>query len=344
MYQPLQLLNNYTEKSDISWQELDLVRILYRRQHKLPDWIYLTNIEAFYAFRCKGITTQEEETDQNFKSQIMYISYMLSVLASWRISKQVYHFEPEMEELLYSQVSEELLLPVEVLKNMPYSCIYFESPNLYENQFHGFFACFDIIEDMELLKFVILHNNGETVNIHSIELKAGQTLKECMATLLKIQYNSQDISKKLDYSLSVVEKMLQLVLYVCAENADIQNADPGRNTAKPKAIRNIKDKYREISRWDVGNNVIKRIRNHKKAHNTTASAETDKEENNDQTTSPIERHYVTPHVRRGHWQSYWVGKKDGSEERRLVLRWKHFIYVNADGPDELPVTINCIQE
>ena len=31
MYQPLQLLNNYTEKSDISWQELDLVRMLYRR-------------------------------------------------------------------------------------------------------------------------------------------------------------------------------------------------------------------------------------------------------------------------------------------------------------------------
>lgn len=256
MYQPLQLLNNYTEKSDISWQELDLVRMLYRRQHKLPDWLYLTNIEAFYAFGCKGIITQEE-TDQNFKSHIMFISYMLSVLASWRISKQVYHFEPEMEELLYSQASEELLLPVEVLKNMPYSCIYFESPNLYENQFHGFFACFDIIEDMELLKFVILHNDGEVVDIHSIELKSGQTLKECMTTLLKIQYSSQDVDKELDYGLIVVEKMLQLVLYVCAENADIQNADPGRNTAKPKAIRNIKDKYRESSRWNVGKTLLK---------------------------------------------------------------------------------------
>ena len=39
-----------------------------------------------------------------------------------------------------------------------------------------------------------------------------------------------------------------------------------------------------------------------------------------------------------------VKEKDGSEERRLVLRWKHFIYVNADGPNALPVTINCIQE
>ena len=56
-----------------------------------------------------------------------------------------------------------------------------------------------------------------------------------------------------------------------------QNADQGRKTAKPKIIRDTKDKYREISRWDVGNNVIKRIRNHKKTHNTISSFETDKE-------------------------------------------------------------------
>ena len=35
-----------------------------------------------------------------------------------------------------------------------------------------------------------------------------------------------------------------------------------------------------------------------------------------------------------------VKEKDGSEERRLVLRWKHLIYVNADGPNVLSVTIN----
>jgi len=66
------------------------------------------------------------------------------------------------------------------------------------------------------------------------------------------------------------------------------------------------------------NNVIKRIRNHKKAYNTASSSETDKEENNDQTISPIEKHHVTPHVRIRHWQSYWVRKKYGSEERRLI--------------------------
>ena len=42
MYLPLELLNNYTEKCCISWQELDLARTVYRKQHELPDELYIT--------------------------------------------------------------------------------------------------------------------------------------------------------------------------------------------------------------------------------------------------------------------------------------------------------------
>ena len=49
-------------------------------------------------------------------------------------------------------------------------------------------------------------------------------------------------------------------------------------------------------------------------------------------------------MRRGHWQSCWIGKRDGSEKRKQVLRWKHFIYVNAAEPEKLPVMINCIKD
>jgi len=159
---------------------------------------------------------------------------------------------------------------------------------------------------------------------------------------LRIQYGRQNVDAELDEYIVLVEKMLQLVLYVCAANADIQKADPGRKTIKPKSIRDIKDKYREISRWDVGNNIVKKIRSQKKTHTAASSPETDEKGNGDQTIHQSGHYHVTPHVRKGHWQSYWVGKKDGSEERKLVLRWKHFIYVNAAEPDELPVTINCI--
>lgn len=343
MYLPLDLLNNYTEKGDISWQELDLVRTIYRRQNKLPDEVYITRKEVFEAIVYKEKITLEEK-DKDLVSQALFMATVLSVLASWRISKQVYHFEEEMEKLLYSQAEDEMLLPVEVLKNMPYPCAYFEAPNLLGDRFHGFFVCFDIDRDMELLKFLPLHSGGESVEIRSIELKAGYTLKECAAAPLKVQYNKQNVDAELDEYIGLIEKMLQLVLYVCAANADIQKADPGRKIVKPRSIADIKDKYREISRWDVGNNIVKKIRNRKKTHTVASSSETDEKEYNNQTAHQSGQHHVTPHVRKGHWQSYWTGKKDGSEERKLVLRWKHFIYVNASKPDELPVTINCIKD
>lgn len=196
---------------------------------------------------------------------------------------------------------------------------------------------------MELLKFLVLHNDGRTVDIRSIKLTTGHTLKECVAEPLKVQYGKQDVDIELGEYISLIKKMLQLVLYACAVNADVQKADPGRKVVRPKSIGDIKDKYKEISRWDVGNNIVKKIRNYKKVH-PAVSSETDKKESSDQTIHQSEHCHITPHVRKGHWQSYWIGKKDGSEERKLVLRWKHFIYVNASEPDALPITINCIKD
>ena len=79
---------------------------------------------------------------------------------------------------------------------------------------------------MELMKFMILNNNGESVNICSIELLTGHTLKECVESPLKLQYSKQDVTTEADKYIGLVEKMLQLVLYVCAVNADIQQAEP----------------------------------------------------------------------------------------------------------------------
>lgn len=342
MYLPLELLNNYTEKGNISWQEIDLARELYQGQDRLPGEVYVTKRAVFQAILHKENITPEDR-NRDLVSQAAFMAAVLSILASWRISKQVYHFEEEMEELLYSQAGDEMMLPVEVLKNMPYPCAYFESPNLSGGKLHGFFTCFDMEGDMELLKFLVLHNDGSLVDIRSVRLAAGHTLKECVAEPLRVQCGKQDVGAELEGYIGLVRKMLQLVLYICAANADVQKADPGRKIARPRSIGDIKDKYREISRWDVGNSIVKKIRGWKKAQPAVPS-ETEEKENSSQAAHQSGYRHAAPHVRRGHWQSYWTGKKDGSEERRLVLRWKHFIYVNASEPDAVPVTVNCIKD
>lgn len=30
---------------------------------------------------------------------------------------------------------------------------------------------------------------------------------------------------------------------------------------------------------------------------------------------------MRPHIRRAHWHSYWTGKKDVQEERKLIVNW-----------------------
>ena len=47
---------------------------------------------------------------------------------------------------------------------------------------------------------------------------------------------------------------------------------------------------------------------------------------------------VRPHIRRGHWQHYWRGPRDGERER--ILKWKSPIIVKGDMGDDLPTLIS----
>ena len=48
-------------------------------------------------------------------------------------------------------------------------------------------------------------------------------------------------------------------------------------------------------------------------------------------------------IRRGHWHTYWTGKKDGSEKRKLILKWIPFTYVNVEKSEELPIVVNVVK-
>ena len=97
MYLPLKLLNNYTEKSNISWQELDQMKRIYRKEHPLSDELYITKTEVLLAIIYKENAQLKTKLDM---LQVIWIATTLSIVASWRVSKQVYHFEQELEELL----------------------------------------------------------------------------------------------------------------------------------------------------------------------------------------------------------------------------------------------------
>lgn len=52
---------------------------------------------------------------------------IIAAVAPWRLYKQIYEFDPDMENVLLSQDKEDLVIPIEILKTLPYQSIYIKT-------------------------------------------------------------------------------------------------------------------------------------------------------------------------------------------------------------------------
>ena len=49
-----------------------------------------------------------------------------------------------------------------------------------------------------------------------------------------------------------------------------------------------------------------------------------------------------PHIRRAHWHSFWVGKRDQPDARSVTLKWLPPIPVNVQGVEDLTTTVRDV--
>ena len=116
--------------------------------------------------------------------------------------------------------------------------------------------------------------------------------------------NAEDLEAVPTVAILVV---LQMLLYIESVNAEIED-NPAQNRVyrQPKNSASIKDKFREVRQVEVGVRVSRALsagRSNPRSKGTGHGGGSSK----------------ASHVRRGHWHSYWVGKKN--EERKLILKW-----------------------
>lgn len=270
---------------------------------------------------------------------------LIAALAPWRLSKEVYRFDPDLEQVLYNQADVDMSIPCGVLDRLPFRCVYVESPGLGEN-IHGFFVHFehDIVKKRMELRLITIPKDD--ISIDSgwtpliLCLDKG-TIKESFTTWYDesltnlalfegdISIPTKEIRETLAASIGVytiiISRALQLILYVCAQNAEIHET-PLRT---PRSSR-IVDHGKEIRRWDVGLRIGRIIRASKGPAITqgerVAIAGTGKR----------------PHPRRGHWHHYWTGPRSEPSRRELVLRWVAPTFIGSQ--DDAPVTINIIND
>ena len=243
--------------------------------------------------------------------------FLFSALSKWRLTKQIFEFDDELSTILMETDKLDDEIPSEIVDHLVYDCFYVKLPDkfitcktLKNNQgeftdmvMDGFF--YQVID--KSIIFVILFTTGHSQSM-GFDIYDNATLKECIDKHMQV---SPDVYKTLNF-------FIQIVLYLCADNADIEENYVQKQTyKKPKDVSKPKDKFTELRKWDVGYRygaAVKKVRKQQ-----------------DQSFSGHEGSHARKrtHVRKGHWHHFWSGsKKDG--ERILSLKWVSPVVVNAE--------------
>lgn len=337
---PLELVNRITLKYPACWEQVEEFRAGKRTgELQWDDHCYIPIAGGIAIVSNGGVLSKIESTH-------MQDATIIAASAPWRLYKQIFCFDADMEALLYAQ-AEDLVIPIEILNNLPYQSLYIET-KLFDD-IDGFFVHFesDVNDGRLELRFLIVSNDLNIFPI-AIHLKSGNTIKDGVGKMIqeatrvakqmgdvmvyKVKKNVHEEQERLYH---ITSKLMQLVLYICAENKEVgEDERQSKITKIPKSREFIKDKYREIKKWNCGvetGNIIRGI--YKKSNYVHYQI----------SESPGFGSPKRPHARRAHWHHYWIGaKKDG--ERKLELKWIAPTFVHGgDIEDNSIIKVNRVK-
>ena len=276
-----------------------------------------------------GISSNLPEKERKKALLVDFIACFLFV-ELWKRDKEVYAFDPELEFSL-SDI-DEIEIPVRILERLPYHTFYLEfaEDGIYSSHFHGAFIHIQKYQDTKCYGYLInvmrLCEDGKTM------LGKGKFLVDANEPDGKLILTKNQDTPCSDSECDrdwpeFVMFMLNALLYLCSENAEIRENAVTKNTYRPS--NRVRNRFSEIRKMDCGFVYGSEVRKHRKAH-----VEQQKECKSRETTSI--RHAMRPHTRKAHWHHYWVGK--GRKE--LVLRW---IAPTVVGTGERVATIHRVR-
>ena len=258
-------------------------------------------------------------------------------VSRWAACKHVYKIDPHVAAALAAQPLEGRL-PVDALSRLPYPVVYIDSPveTLINDRgvpvpwrAEGFLAYVDHdLRDMSLeLNLVFIHDrpdqDGRTRNLVQLGLRCS-TLDEMVGDVLSYDqgYRDAEAGREAAGAFSrYIAQALNLLLYVVSEEEDAEVVySPPRDSAARGQRAGRRTNPETVSL--LGARVGRAIGAARRAGGGSP------------TSSPTGR-TVSPHIRRGHWASFWAGPRkgraDGRHGDRLVIRWIPPIEVNGGG-------------
>lgn len=338
IYPPLDFLKKLSARYPGIWDEVEQFRVLNGSSSTLiwEPWCYLPTIASLSILQqLSGIKGDLHQLPRDQIEAIASVASYFSALAPWRKSKEVYVMDEAMQELLFDQGGD-LALDADILLHLPYPCFYIQfSPAVVfaGEQYHGVFVYLDdnFVEHQQQLTLVYLQPDGESTMIVPVHLEA-KTISESMAiTERLIMRTLPDRASAVAQQFELLRRTMQLVLYICAQNAEITPSPEQASHTKRSSAGVIVDRYAEIRKWDVGIRVGNAVRNYRRQQETTP-------------VDDLVRTHASPrpHMRRGHWHHFWTGPKNKPAERKLILQWVAPTFVTASHKGDTPVVLHRV--
>ena len=235
----------------------------------------------------------------------MFAPYLFAT--KWAKNKQVYEFDPQLEEMLTNTDSTNITS--EYLKSLPYRTFYMDMstipiPSRFYNPLQGVFVHVYQTDADVCIAFlrVAIADDGQIA--YSGGIIQNNTTGENDGTFCYQKPDDKDPNDPEwnDFCMFLINA----VLYLCASNAEVEESEITKKTYRPP--KTIKNKFSEIRAWHVGVRYGETIRM------------TRKKADRDVTNLIIHPGAGTskrPHMRRGHWHHYRTGKG----RTNLILKW-----------------------
>jgi len=299
---------------------------------QLDDYIYFND-------EFGGVSRFKRPPDEHILKNLeplLFIAYRFSE------NKQIFQFSNEIVNALSStELPENISLSL--FEKLPFDCFYLGAGKLFDRHvLKGAYVItqtdFDGTPRGLRLDFVSDRTDrneiatGTFIISTFVTLGEGKTLSDYMRDLYhllehEISYSTYDMERTVLYT----KHVLNCLLYLASEKADIEKAGTkysGKGFGNSKNINLSKNhpKHCQVNKVGYSVNYIKQLREVRKATESGATGKT-----------------VAPHIRRAHWHTYWVGKKDGSD-RQQVVKWILPTLVNAKDESELKLRVNKVVE
>jgi len=323
---PLEALNYFSRRFPSAWRLAEQFRQERNEGYRSwANWCYMP-------FNGWCWIVQNTEINNDDETEASHTA-ILAALGAWRYTQGIYRFHPEiLSALLDTEIGG--VLPAEVLFRLPEWCVFVDIPDTTVQglAIDGFFAFLDdnngkarlilvITKDRHFLPPLPIHLGNWTV----AEALAQVVDLSKVKAIHGIEMSDEDT---LEHGAKVCYPLLSLLLYICADEPEIEGREPGIYPSYPKS-KKTKKGYKLFPPpaprvWKLGYSTGEKLRQAKEAAERIEKERADK---------PLTRR---AHVRRAHWHGYWTGSRKPKpdtppekQQRRFSYRWLHPMLVSG---------------